>query len=55
MTVNGVAFNGVMPPVMINDEQIAQVLTYVRNEWGNQGDVVTVDEVRACTPNPLHQ
>ena len=38
--------NGVMPPVMLNDEQVAQVLTYVRNSWGNSGDIVTVDEVR---------
>jgi len=55
ITVNGVAFNGVMPPVMINDEQIAQVLTYVRNEWGNQGDVVTVDEVRRVRAESAHQ
>jgi nitrite reductase (NO-forming) len=44
--VNGQKFNGVMPPVMLNDEQIAHVLTYVRNTWGNEGDTVTVDEVR---------
>ena len=35
-----------MPPVMLNDDQVAQVLTYVRNSWGNEGDVVTPDEVR---------
>jgi nitrite reductase (NO-forming) len=44
--VNGQKFNGVMPPVVLNDEQIAHVLTYVRNTWGNTGDAVTVDEVR---------
>ncbi len=44
--VNGQKYNGVMPPVMLNDEQVAQVLTYVRNSWGNSGDIVTVDEVR---------
>jgi nitrite reductase (NO-forming) len=46
VTVNGKAYNGVMPPVGINEEQIANVLTYVRNSWGNTGDAVTVDEVR---------
>ena len=47
VTVNGQTYNGVMPPVMLNAEQVAHVLTYVRNSWGNQGgDVVTVDEVR---------
>jgi nitrite reductase (NO-forming) len=45
ITVNGQNYNGVMPPVMINDEQVAQVLTYVRNSWGNEGDIVTLDEV----------
>ncbi len=46
LTVNGQAFNGVMPPSTLNDEQIANVLTYVRNSWGNAGDVVTIDEVK---------
>ena len=55
MTVNGVQFNGVMPPVMINDEQIAQVLTYVRNEWGNKGDIVTLDDVRRVRAESAHQ
>lgn len=44
--VNGQQYNGVMPPVMLTDEQVAHVLTYTRNAWGNSGDIVTVDEVR---------
>jgi nitrite reductase (NO-forming) len=55
ITVNGAQFNGVMPPVLINDEQVAQVLTYVRNEWGNSGDVVTLDEVRRVRAESAHQ
>ncbi len=31
MTVNGQKYNGVMPPVLLTDEQIAHVLTFVRN------------------------
>ena len=47
MTVNGKKYNGVMIPLnYLTDEQIANVLTYVRNNWGNSGDGVTVDEVR---------
>ena len=37
------------------DEQIANVLTYVRNSWGNSGDTVAADEVgriRKETPPP---
>ena len=46
VSVNGQTYNGVMPPVMINDDQVAQVLTYVRNSWGNEGEAVTLEEVR---------
>jgi nitrite reductase (NO-forming) len=46
ITVNRQTYNGVMPPSMLSDEQIATVLTYVRNSWGNSGDVVTVEEVK---------
>ena len=55
MTVNGQKYNGVMPPVMINDEQIAQVLTYIRNSWGNEGDIVTVDEVKRVHAESTNQ
>ncbi len=53
--VNGKDYNGMMPPVTLNDEQISQVLTYVRNEWGNTGDIVTVDEVRKVRAESAHQ
>ncbi len=53
--VNGKEYNGVMPPVTLNDEQISQVLTYIRNEWGNTGDIVTVDEVRKVRAESAHQ
>ena len=53
--VNGVDYNGVMPPVMLNDEQIASVLTYVRNSWGNQGDAVTVEDVKRVRAEIAHQ
>ena len=55
ITVNGVQFNGVMPPVMINDEQVAQVLTYVLNEWGNDGGIVTLDDVRRVRAESAQQ
>jgi nitrite reductase (NO-forming) len=46
VSVNKQTYNGVMPPSMLSDEQIASVLTYVRNSFGNSGDVVTVEEVK---------
>ncbi len=46
IVVNGKSYNGVMTPLTyLTDEQIADVLSYVRNSWGNSGDAVTVAEV----------
>jgi len=46
MLVNGKAYNGTMVPMnYLSDEQIANVLTYVRNNWGNLGDTVSPQEV----------
>ncbi|MBT3635574.1 MAG: cytochrome c [Opitutae bacterium] len=53
--VNGVKFNGAMPAPGIplgslTDQQIADVLTFVRNSWGNSASAVSpseVSEVRA--------
>lgn len=47
ITVNGKDFDSAMPPPGLKPEQIADVLTYVRNNFGNSGDAVSVDEVNA--------
>lgn len=47
LTVNGHEFNGVMPAWSLSDEDIADVLTYAYNTWGNSGLEVTPDDVRA--------
>lgn len=47
ITVNGKLFNSVMPAVRLDDDSVANVLTYVRNSWGNSGDAVTPSEVAA--------
>ena len=56
VTVNGNNFNSVMPPMsQLTDDEIANILTYVRNSWGNSGEPVTRQEVaaaRARTPRP---
>ena len=47
VVVNGKKYNGVMiPHNHMPDDQIANVLTYVRNSFGNSGDNVTVEQVR---------
>jgi nitrite reductase (NO-forming) len=55
MIVNGQKYNGVMPPVMLTDEQIAHVVTYVRNSWGNSGDIVTVEQVKKIHAESANQ
>jgi mono/diheme cytochrome c family protein len=46
--VNDQAFRGVMPPhQFLTDEQIAQVLTYVRSNFGNSAGAVLPEEVAA--------
>ncbi|STZ13785.1 Copper-containing nitrite reductase precursor [Moraxella caviae] len=47
ITVNGKEYNSVMPAVSLNDEQVANVVTYVLNSWGNQGGEVTPNEVKS--------
>jgi mono/diheme cytochrome c family protein len=47
MTRNGVTYNGVMTPwgSQLSDEDIANVLTYVRSAWGNDAAEVTAEQV----------
>jgi mono/diheme cytochrome c family protein len=47
MTVNGKTYNGEMPAIDLTDEQVSDVLNYVRNSWGNKGAAVTPTEVKA--------
>ncbi|MCP5478526.1 MAG: nitrite reductase, copper-containing [Rhodanobacteraceae bacterium] len=56
VTVNGKDYNSVMPPMSQHtDDEIANILTYVLNSWGNDGGQVTKDDVakvREATPRP---
>ncbi|MFN8392166.1 MAG: copper-containing nitrite reductase [Bdellovibrionota bacterium] len=48
ITVNGQNFDGAMPPqTLLTDEQIADVLTYVRNSWGNSSPEIPASKVKA--------
>ena len=57
IVVNGMTYNGIMVPMnYLSDEDIANVLTYVRNSFGNSGDAVIPQEVarirQTATPPP---
>jgi nitrite reductase (NO-forming) len=48
VVVNGATYNSVMPPMsQLNDDEIANILTFVLNSWGNSDGVVTSAEVKA--------
>ena len=49
IVVNGKEYNSVMPPMsQLNDDEIAYILTYVRNSWGNKGEAITSETVTAA-------
>jgi glucose/arabinose dehydrogenase len=53
ITVNGKAYNNQMPAVVLDDQGVADVLTFVFNQWGNPGGAFSADEVariRADSP-----
>ena len=45
VTVNGKAFNSVMPKQTLSDNQVASVATYVLNNFGNKGGELHADDV----------
>jgi mono/diheme cytochrome c family protein len=54
VTVKGAKYNSVMTPwgTTFNDQEIANVVTYIRSQWGNKAPAVTaadVAKVRAAT------
>lgn len=46
IAVNGNHFQGVMPKLPLSDAQIANILTYVRNSWGNKSVVIQEKQVK---------
>jgi nitrite reductase (NO-forming) len=47
VTVNGQEYNSVMPPMtQLNDDEVANILTYVVNSWGNPGGKVSKEDVK---------
>ncbi len=48
MTVNGVTYYGFMPAQDLDEKQIADVMNYIRNSWGNKGEMVKAEDVKAA-------
>jgi len=53
VTVNGIEYDSVMPPMsQLNDDEIANILTYVLNSWGNPGGKISADDVKQVRATP---
>ncbi|NGP88797.1 copper-containing nitrite reductase [Fodinibius halophilus] len=45
ITVNGETYKGIMPKQNLTDEEVANVITYILNNFGNDGGTVTPEQV----------
>ena len=45
ITVNGQVYFGEMTPQDLNDQEVADVLNFIMNSWGNIGETVLESEV----------
>lgn len=45
ITVNGTVYNNVMPAQGLSDQEVADVMNYIQNSWGNKGKYVSVKDV----------
>lgn len=52
VVVNGMKFNNSMPSFPLTDQDIANVLTFVYNSFGNSGFEVTPEEVKVLRAQP---
>jgi len=55
ITVNGKKYNAIMNPLnYLDDQQIADVLNYIRNSWGNKYPIVTPAQVKTEREKPAN-
>lgn len=55
LEVNGQKYDGTMPPMgHLKDEDIADILSYVRSSWGNTGSQISATEVAAVRAKTSH-
>ena len=58
VVVNGRKYNSAMPPMVLNDEDVADVFNYVLNNWGNAGGAISaavVKDVRSRSAYPTFE
>lgn len=58
ITVNGQKYAGAMPPTVANDQEVADIFTFILQSWGNSGGEVgpeTVARIRSRTAFPTFE
>ncbi|TYA84354.1 c-type cytochrome [Seonamhaeicola marinus] len=46
LTVNGITYNSAMAAMGLSDDEVADVMNYITNSWGNKNDkLITEEEV----------
>lgn len=46
IVVNGRKYNGAMPPVNLDDQEVSDVFAFILESWGNSGPAPTAEEVK---------
>lgn len=46
--INGSSFDGEMAGIEMTDKEVADVINYIRNTWGNKAPLVQVSEIPAA-------
>lgn len=55
LEVNGQQYHGTMPPMgHLKDDDLAEILSYIRNSWGNSGTPVMAAEIAAIRAKTSH-
>lgn len=52
ITVNGVVYNGNMASMGLENDEVADVMNYITNAWGNKNDTIITEEEVANTAKP---
>jgi len=55
ITISNTTYDMPMPPISLTDIEIAQIITYISNEWGNNAEITNREEVIESLKNCQNQ
>lgn len=44
VTINGQTYNNIMTPLGLSDQEVADVMNYILNSWGNESEEMITEE-----------